>query len=298
MSAAAKAGAERPSPFRSLFAHLRRCGGQAAGNASPEPVAGAPSAALVVPALPAPQGRQDGSRQSTWFEQDASRQSRRVLVMEDFLARFRQVISRQGIGRKDPLAPVLDMLGELLVHLTHVFEDHSNDLSDRLKAARTVILEDAKQAERTITIMLGKMMAEEAITRQRQDVILRQFQDTTEDLIRPAIVRRAGARVWRDRMLGMLFLLASLIGAVWFGRSWGRDEMTTAVQAAQSHLPATVLRDGPAAMIHWLDLMDWNRLDLAPHTCAPQPSGPGLRQACTYVLWDAPPVDNPPQAQP
>lgn len=298
MSAAAKGRAERPSPFRGLFAGLRRRGGHAAGNAPPEPAAVAPSAGQVAPALPAPQGRPDGPRQSTWFEPDGPQPSRRVLVMEDFLARFRQVISRQGIGRKDPLAPVLDMLGELLVHLTHVCEDHSNDLSDRLNAARAVIVEDAKQAERTLTIMLGKMAAEEAATRQRQDVILRQFRDSTEDLIRTAIVRRAGARVWRDRMLAMLFFVAALSGTFWFGCSWGRDEMMTAVQAAQSGLPATVLHDGPAIMIHWLDLMDWNRLDFAPRSCAPQPDGASLRQACTYTFWDAPPVDQPPQAKP
>jgi hypothetical protein len=297
VSGAGKGRADRPSPFRALLARLRHGGGQPTGSAPPEPVAGVPSASHVVPALPAPQRRQGRSRQSAWFEPDGSRQSRRVLVMEDFLARFRQVVSRQGIGRKDPLAPVLDMLGELLVHLTHVFEDHGNDLSDRLNAARTVILEDARQAERMITVMLGKMKAEEAMTRQRQDLILRQFQDTTEDLIRTAIVRRAAARVWRDRMLAMLFLLASLIATFWFGRSWGRDEMTTALQATQSHLPATVLRDGPEVLIHWLDLMDWNRLDLASRTCAPQPGGAGLRQACTYTLWDAPPADSPPQVR-
>jgi hypothetical protein len=179
-----------------------------------------------------------------------------------------------------------------------VCEDHGKDLSDRLAAARAVILEDAKQAERTITITLATMAAEEAATRQRQDVILRQFQDTTEELIRTAIVRRAGARAWRDRMLAMLFFVAALSGTFWFGRSWGRDEMMTSVQAAQSGLPATVLHDGPAIMIHWLELMDWNRLEFAPRSCAPQPSGPGLRQACTYTLWDEPPVDQPPQDKP
>ncbi len=123
VSATAQGGAERPSPFRALFAGLRWRASSPGGHVPPKPAADSSSAGSVILALPAPQAQRDGQKQGSWFEQDGARQSRRVLAMEDFLARFRQIMSRQGMSRKDPLSPVLDMLGELLVHMAHLFED-------------------------------------------------------------------------------------------------------------------------------------------------------------------------------
>ena len=245
----------------------------------------------------APQGQRDGQKQGSWFEQDGPRQSKRVLAMEDFLARFRQIMSRQGMSRKDPLSPVLDMLGELLVHMAHLFEDQIKDLGQVTGDARAGILDDAKHAERLMALAVTRIQTIEAATQQRQAVVVRDFRDSIEDIIRRVIVRRAGARVWRDRMLGVLCLGAAVVGAFWFGRSWGRTEITDAVLKAQIQLPATTLNDGPEVLIQWLELMDWNRLESTPRTCAPQAYGASSRQACTFTLWNAQAPDDPPHGQ-
>jgi hypothetical protein len=297
VSATAQGGAERPSPFRALLAGLRWRASSPGGHVPPKPAADSSSAGPVILALPAPQAQRGEQKQGSWFEQDGPRQSRRVLAMEDFLARFRQIMSRQGMSRKDPLSPVLDMLGELLVHMAHLFEDQIKDLGQVTGDARAGILDDARQAEGMMALAVTRIRAIETETHQRQAVVVRDFRDSIEDIIRRVIVRRAGARVWRDRMLGMLCLGTALVGAFWFGRSWGRTEVTDAVLKAQSQLSATTLNDGPEVLIQWLDLMEWNRLDVAPRSCEPQRYGSSSRQACTFTLWNAPAPDDPPQGQ-
>jgi hypothetical protein len=296
VSAAAQGGANRPSPFRALFAALRWRSSPPDGHVPPQPAAELSSAGSLTLA-PAPQAQQGGQKQASWFEQDGPRHSRRVLAMEDFLARFRQIMSRQGMSRKDPLSPVLDMLGELLVHMAHLFEDHVKDLGQVTADARTGILADGKQAEGMMALAVTRIEAIEAATQQRQAVVVRDFKESIEDIIRGVIVRRAGARVWRDRMLGVFCLGAALVGAFWFGRSWGRTEVTDAVLQAQIQLPATLLRDGPQVLIQWLNLMDWNSLDVAPRTCGSQAYGSSTRQACTFTLWNAFAPDDPPGGQ-
>jgi hypothetical protein len=297
VSATAQGGAERPSPFRALFAGLRGRSNSPGDHVPPNPAADLSSAGPVILALPATHDARGGQKQGSWFEQDGPRQSRRVLAMEDFLARFRQIMSRQGMSRKDPLSPVLDMLGELLVHMAHLYEDQIKDLGQVTGDARAGIMDDARQAEGMMALAVARIHAIEAATQQRQAVVLRDFRDSIEDVIRRVIVRRAGVRVWRDRMLGVLCFGTALVGAFWFGRSWGLTEVKDAVLQAKTQIPATTLNDGPEVLIQWLDLMEWNRLDAAPRSCESQRYGSSSRQACTFTFWNAPPPDEPPQGQ-
>ena len=72
-----------------------------------------------------------------------------------------------------------------------------------------------------------------------------------------------------------------------------KDERRWAALAALA--PGTMLRDGLEAGIHWMRLMEWNDLNRASRSCASQPTGAGSRKACSYLLWDAPSPNEPPQ---
>ncbi len=299
MSAADNGGAERPSHFRSLFGGLRRRAAETPAAADrPGPEAAPATAQASLRLLPAPgqahAQRQVRPQQTSWFGATAQQRPGRIPAIEDFLARFRQVVGRAGIGRKDPLAVVLELLGEMLLHFTHLAEDHTANLDQQLERARTVIAEEVKTADRNIALAMTTIAAAEAQTRQRQGELLGQFHRSTEELLCSTVSRQTATRVWRDRIVIVVVVVASVVGAFYLGRASEHERMETAIQATATPLVAAALRDGAQAAALWLGLMQWNRLPSVERHCWTAPSGPGFRQACTFSLWSSPPLDTPP----
>jgi hypothetical protein len=312
VSAASKGGDRRPSPLRALFARLRR---------SRDPV---PAPAPVLATTPhdpppkdapavlllAPPPTVSPPRQISLLEAPAQPHGNRMLVIHDVVERFRQMVRRQGIGRGDPLAPVLDLQVEMLVHFGGVSEDLRADLAqftDRwearflhaLEQARRGIGDEAGRVERGMARATERMETIAAETRQQRADVLAGFTAETEKLLSATVIRQAGVRIWCDRIIALVFFAAAITGAVWIGHTWGQEEgqqqMKTAIDETEHRVAATMLRDGRQVGVHWMQLMEWNDLDSAPRSCASQTAGAGSRQACSYTFWEDPPPNDPPQ---
>ena len=301
--AAGKGGARRPSPLRRLFASLRRqpIEPPAVTPATPPPAEPSPPPQLLA-------GPEAGSRprQTSLLEPPSGPHGDRVIAMRDFVARFQRLMAKQGIGARDPLAPVLDMLCEMLLHFTHLAEDQAADLdghAHRLVAefrtasaqARGLLAEEARSIDRAMVRSAERIEAAAAETGRQRGDVLAGFARDTEELFRRTVIQQTRVRVWTDRAIIAVFVAALAGTAFWFGQTQARDEMTVAIQATEPRLVAAVLRDGPKVALHWLDLIEWNRLDAAPRDCAPQPSGQDYRKACSFTFWDGPPEDLPPR---
>ncbi len=311
MSAASKGGALAPSPLRALFARLR---GSRDPVSAPAPVlATTPhdpppkdAAAVLLLAAPPPVAP---PRQISLLEAPAQPHGNRMLVIHDFVERFRQLVRRQGIGRGDPLAPVLDLQVEMLVHFTGVGEDLRADLAqfmDRWEArflstldqARTRIGDEAVRLERAMARTTERMETIAAETRKQRADVLAGFAAETEKLLSATVIRQAGARIWRDRIIGFVCITIAIGGAFWIGHSRGQEEgqqqMKAAVDSTEHSVALTMLHDGLEAGMHWMQLMEWNDLNRAQRSCFSQTAGAGYRKACTYTFWDDPPLNDPP----
>jgi len=328
VSAAGIAGGKLPAALRALFASLlRRQPGEPAG-ASPAPAApdgtppgeGGPAQRL----LAGPGGAQGGGtapprpaagkqQQAGFFEAPGPRPGSRALFLKDFIARFHEVVRRGGVTARDPLHPVLTMLGEMLVHFTHLQSDHAG-ISERasdIAAARlreegarmqATIAGEGRGMAQAVSHGAARIEAAAAEVRRAREDVQRGFREDTEALLRKVVVKQVRARTWRDRLVTATVLAvaaAALVGGgIWYGRSMEREDMALATQAMKIPLITAALRDGKEVGAHWLGFMEWNHLDQTAKTCTPQPSGPGYRLACTITFWAAPPLDPPPPRLP
>lgn len=303
MSAARKGGATRPSLLRALFASLRRPPADEPASPAPDPAPSEdpPSVRL----LEGPERTRSPPRQISLLDPPEGRRGDRVVFVKDFVAIFQRLMIKSGVTARDPIAPVLEMLCEMLLHFTHLAEDqtagfdrHEIRLAAELRTAseqaRGIFGEEARRIDRSMARAAERIEATAAETRLHRENVLHGFREETEELFRTTMLRQTRARMWYDRTLVAVFVAVLAGAAFWGGRSWGIDETTVAMRAAQTRTEALLLRDGVKVAMHWLDLIEWNRLIEAPKSCAPQPSGPGYRQVCTFTFWDGPPLEEPP----
>jgi len=320
MSTARKGGAEGPSQLGALFARVRLRrkppmevipAAGAAGDAvgplpAPKPDPAPTPAVIPQPPLrpdPSPSGR--GRQLGIFNPPQSPPHVDRTIFVRDFVARFRQLMQRQGIERGDPLAPILNVLAEMLVHFSGIAEDLDTDLNQHLERmdgrfkrsaeqAATEISEETRKLRGAVGEVAARIQAiTEETMRQRADV-LDGFTAETRKLLTDTVIRQAGVRIWRDRMIvaGLVLLLGG--AAYSAGVARGRDEVTAAVIAGDQRFEALLLRDGLDAQMQWLDLMTWNSIDTVAKTCAAQAYGPTYRTACSYAFWDSPAPDDPP----
>lgn len=314
--------AQGPTLLRRLFASLRSkpaAEPAAASNAGAPPaaapaprqlLAGPPptlalaSDATARPAEPQPAAK---PRQISFMDPPAAKQTDRIFVIQDFIHRFRQVVAKQGITAKDPLAPVLEMLGEMLLHFTHLAEDQNTELNGRTRSMAAELRTAAEQVrgfhaeqirtvERVMTRTAERVEAAAAAVGTQRAAYLETFGKDTEALFRSTVVKQTRVRVWTDRFSIATLMVVLAGGAYWFGRQSGVSDTTMAMRAAETHAVATLQRLGPKIASQWLDLADWNDLGLANRTCAPQADGGAYRLVCSYVLWSAPQVRTVPTA--
>ena len=297
-----KGGAERPSPLRGLFASLRRQPDPPPAPADAGPAQDIPEVRMLPPPDPAPPPPspppQPPRRQISLLDPPRDgRHPDRTFFIQNFVEKFRELMRRQGVGRRDPLAPILDMLCEMLVHydgLAHELkvalarhEDRIRDeYRDLTKAAHAIVTEAARQAAERIE-------AAAAETRGHRQDVLRGFRAETEQLLRTTVIRHERMRDWRDRIIVAVLLLGFSAGAFWCGTASQQDRMLLAFQVFHARLTAALQSESSTDGEHWLRLIEGNRLGSTPSQCAPQPSG---RLACTFTFWDAlPPPNDPPR---
>lgn len=331
MSAAGATGGKLPAVLRALFASLlRRPPEPAEAPAAPSVANDTPAgkegpaqrlltgpgttpAVGTAPPLPPPPTGTQPQQQVGFFEAPEPRPGSRALFLKDFIARFHEVMRRSGVTGRDPLHPVLTMLGEMLVHFHHLQADHTG-VSERARdIAAAVLREEGARVQATVAgegreitraVSQGADRIEAAaveVKRAREEV-QHGFREDTEALLRKVIAKQASARIWRDRLVTAAVLATAATalvgGSIRYGRSLEREDMTLTIQATRDVLLAAAMRDGKAVMSQWLGLMQWNQLDQVPKTCTPQPNGPGYRLACTLTFWAAPPLDPPPPRSP
>jgi hypothetical protein len=219
----------------------------------------------------------------------------RTFFIQNFVEKFREMMRRQGVGRRDPLAPILDMLCEMLVHYDGLADElkvalarHEDriryECRDITKAADAVIAEAVRQADRSIAHAAERIEAAAAETRGQRQNVLRGFRTETEELLRSTVIQHERVRVWRDRMIVAALVLGFSAGAFWCGSASERNRMLLAFAATQARLTAALQRESSTDGEHWLRLIEWNRLSDVHSQCAPQPNG---RLACTFAFWDA-----------
>jgi len=247
--------------------------------------------------------------QAGFFEPPGAQPGSRAMFLKDFIARYHEAMRRGGLTARDPLHPVLTMLGEMLVHFTHLQADHttaSGRAADHIggrvreEAARAQagIAGEAREISRAAAQGASRIEAAAADVKQARAEVLQSFHKEAEALLLKAVATQARAYTWNTwaYTAGMLALiLAALTGsAYWYGRHVEREDMAFALEATKAPLVAATMRDGKAAAEHWLHLMQWNHLDKANKTCGTQQDGIGYRAVCSYAFWDSQPLDPPP----
>ena len=305
MTGPRKRRTERPSPLRALSALLRRQIAEppAVAEAGPPPPDDMPALRL-----PPPRPTRAPSRQTSLLEPPESWHADRLVVIQDFIEKYKQTMKRLGIGPRDPLAPVYDMLLEMMVHNATLAADLTADLKrivDRagtqllggLEQARAIIGEDNRRADRAIALTAERIAATAAETRLQREQVLVGFHAETEALIRTSVSRGADERIWRDRIIVSAFMFAALLGAFVSGQWQGRTSEHEQTKVLVGRLSAA-LQDGENGATEWLSLIEWNNLSKVTRQCAPEPNGLGYRMACTFKLWTSPPLDIPPSPPP
>ncbi len=258
--------------------------------------------------MPAPRllpGSRSKACQASLLEASTGRQGDRIVAMQDFIARLKRQMAKLNIGRNDPLAPVLELLGEMLLHFTHLAEDTTDDLTshtDRILAeahaaterTRGLFAESLRSVEGVMTRLAERSEAAVARIGSERRAAYEHLSSEAAALLTRTVIHHSRQKIWIERTLVGAVIVTLIGGAYVVGQDRGRDQMQVAVQATESRLNAAVLQDGPAIAMKWINLIEWNRLAKEPGSCAPQPSGNGYRLACTYTLWNGPPDETPP----
>ena len=300
---ASKGGAERPSPLRGLFASLRQQPDPPPAPADTGPPQD-PAVRMLPPPEAAPLPPSSPRRQINLLDPPRDgRHPDRTFFIQNFVEKFRELMRRQGVGRRDPLAPILDMLCEMLVHYDGLADElkvalarHEDRIRDECrsmtKAAHGVVTEAARQADHSLARAAERIEASAAETRGCRQDVLRGFRTETEDMLSTTVIRHERVRDWRDRMIVAALLLGFSAGAFWCGTASEQERMLLAYQVIHARLTAALERESSTDGDHWLRLIEWNRLSDVHRQCAPQPSG---RLACTFTFWDALPPGDPPR---
>ena len=300
MSAASReGGASRPSPFRRLFASLRQRP-ETVPPPAPPPSSG--GAAPTPRLLANPAGK---PRQASLLEPTGGGYQARIVAMQDFIGRLRRQMARLNISRNDPLAPLIELMGEMLLHFTHLLEDLSRELTGHaerslaeldvaVERARGLFAESLRSVEGVMTRLAERNESAVARIGSERRAADEHLSGEAKALLIRTVIHHNRQQIWIERvMVGVIIVI--LTGAAYIiGQNSGCDRMQVAVQATESRLNAAILRDGPAIAMKWINLIEWNRLAKEPGSCAPQPSGNSYRLACTYTLWNGPPDETPP----
>lgn len=316
MSAARTVRGKLSARLRELFATLRR------QPAEPPPVSFTPvgmesrevsppqclldklePTSAADPTLDAPTASK--ARQAALFELPDPRPGERVLFLEDFLTRFRDAMRRSGVIARDPLHPVFTMLGEMLVHFSHLQVDQVTTSKHSTRQFVTGMAEVGEKVQsalgkesRTIADAVADAvtrieMAAEEVKKGRVDVA-RGFGSDLEAALRAY----TWTRTRRERRIAAAVQsVAALViaaGGVWCGQSSEQQSMELTLKALKEPIVEAAMRDGRKTAGIWLGIMEWNHFDQMPRTCTPPPFGSRSRRTCTMTYWAEPPLDEPP----
>lgn len=317
MSATRAMGNKLATRLRDLFATLRR---QASVPNTAPPTAAAnsrpPERLLAQPPViepesasapgPVPDKPTAGrGQQIVLFEPPDPRPGERAAFLQDFVARFREAMRRSGVIARDPLYPVFTMLGEMLVHFSHLQVDQaetsrqvtSQFVAEMAREGARVREVVSKETGAVAEVLVRASERIEALIGEARTERVRLARDLESEL-KTTLRGYALARTSRERLIttGGLLVMALAIGAggVWYGKSSERELMQLSIRAFKQPILAAAMRDGSQTAGMWLGIMNWNHLGQVPKTCTPQPFGSGTRNTCTMTFWSEPPPVEPP----
>lgn len=235
------------------------------------------------------------------------------MFLKDFIARFQETMRRAGVLARDPLYPVLTMLGEMLVHFTHLQADHAataeragdhlaGHLREEAARVQAIITDEGRDLIRAFAHGVSRLEAAAAEIRKGREDVVRGLKIETEIVLQETFTKLDSIRSSRDTLaiVVLMFGLAGAAGVAGFyiGQSQERETTSLRIQATKDPLLTAAMRDGSAAAEHWLRIMQWNHLDQSDKTCGIQQEGVGYRKACSYAFWDTEPLDRPPAPLP
>ena len=303
MSAPArKGGASRPSPLRRLFASLRQRPKSVSPPAPPPLSSGGTAPAPRL--LPDATGR---PRQASLLEPTDGGYQARIVAMQDFIARLKRQMARLNIGRNDPLAPLLEFLGEMLLHLTHLLDDLSRELTGHAERSlaqlniatertRGLFAEDVRAVQRELSQLATRIEGIVGeIGRDRRNTH-ESFGKEARDLLVRTVIHYSRQKIWNGRAIAAALALGAGAGLYALGLDNGSAWTRASMKETEADYTMALMQGGKANALKWIELVGWNPDGPTLQDCAPQQSGNASRLACTYTLWAGPPDEMPPQA--
>lgn len=301
--------------LRELFATLRHSPADptpASSAAATEPSKVAPPQHL--PAGPEPASVEESTldkppasegRQAAFFELPDPGPEKRILFVEDFLARFRDAMRRSGVTTRDPLHPVFTMLGEMLAHFSHLQVDQvttSRQVTSQFVAkvaqegtrAQELVGKETKAIAEALVHAIKRIEAVAAEARTERERVDRDFGSDLKMTLRSF----AAACTWSAWSVAVAVcsvgLLATTVGGIWYGKSTEQQSMELNLRALKQPILEAAMRDGGQSAKFWLGVMEWNHFNSMHKNCSLQPFGSAKRLACTFAVWVEAPPDEPP----
>ncbi|MGI4798039.1 MAG: hypothetical protein ACRYG8_29115 [Janthinobacterium lividum] len=244
-------------------------------------------------------------RQIVLFAPPETRSGERTLFLEDFVARFRETIRRSGVIARDPLYAVLTMLGEMLVHFSHLQADQAaaaRQVTDRFVAEmaresariREAIGREAKDLAKA-TVHAGQHIETLILEAQTERTHVARAFDSE---LKSTLQSYASTRTWRERLITTALLLVVALamtgGGVLYGKWSERQLMDLTLETLKEPILKAAMQFGTKNAEEWLHLMRWNDLSTANRVCKTQAAGTGYRMVCDISLWTSAPLLEPP----
>ena len=204
--------------------------------------------------------------------------------VETLVEQLRQAMRAAGVGREDPMMPLLHSLA----HFIRFIGKRTAD-SDRTGTETSLRIVEA--------LTLAKSTAD--AERQVFEAGLATAQARTISEISSAIASSAEAALTRrvrvyDRntiFIVVAFVFVSMGCCSWVGYAWGRTNALAGVQQTELELRAA-FTFGPANANLWMTLMQWNPVVQPLKECSKPDRaliGTDGRKACSVPLWIEPP---------
>jgi len=200
-------------------------------------------------------------------------------MVEAAIDQLRHATRAAGVGRGDPMMPLLESLAQII----------------RFMGKRTAD-SDRTGTEASLRIVQALTLAKSTADAERKvfEAGLATAQARTISDISSAIAESAEAALTRrvrvyDRnavLIAVAGVFVSMGCCLWGGYAWGRSNALAGVSQTEAGLRAA-FTNSPADASNWMKLMEWNRIQPQVDQCF-KPGGSvtdGGRKACFIPLW-------------
>lgn len=230
----------------------------------------------------------------------------RTLGVGDFIARFHDAMRRAGVTAREPLQPVLVLLGEMLLHFSrlqadqvaasqHITKAFTAGMHEEGARAQAVIAEESRGVAAAMADCASRVEAGVGAIKLAREDVRNGFSSDVEAALRAYTWNRTR----RDRVITtaawVIVVLAVAGSCIEYEHYSDQQEMALTIQTLKQPILDAAMRDGPEIAKVWRRIMEANHYGELVKTCKPQAYGTGYRLACTIAVWvGAPPIEPPP----